>query len=130
MLNLDQIAAKAAQKIVAEASAPKELDILVTKALGVLQENGVYACVLFLASRTGNEKKMAEKISSALDHVLRDAEIRDQNQSSQQDLCTWTREFLANNLDQLLLVKQLWEQTLIYARYSAKAAMEQKNSGG
>jgi hypothetical protein len=28
---------------------------------------------------------------------------------------------VCNDLDKLLLVKQLWEQTLIYARYGAKA---------
>ena len=45
---LDYIAAQAAQSIVEGDLPPKEIENLSTKALGVLQEQGVYACYLFL----------------------------------------------------------------------------------
>lgn len=122
-LNLDQLAAQYAQKIVADGG--KEIEILITKALGVLQEQGVYACMLFLFSRSGNEKALANKIRPHLYDLLKklpdfaNASIGDNN----------GLEFFANTvcdkLDTLLLVKELYEQTLIYARYGAKAAAEQ-----
>ncbi|MFN3743007.1 MAG: hypothetical protein ACK4VW_10145 [Anaerolineales bacterium] len=146
MRNLDQIAAKAAQEMVKKTRAP-ELETLVTKTLGVLQENGVYACVLFLDSRSSREKEMAEQIRKQLEQVLDALYQPEQNAQSAQDrggcggpeakpyraeqnknLREWIADHLASQLDQLLLVKQLWEQTLIYARYSAKAAASAKSS--
>lgn len=122
-LNLDQLAAQYAQKMVDDGG--KEIETLITKALGVLQEQGVYACMLFLFSRSGNEKALANKIRPHLYDLLKKlpdfatASIGDNN----------GLEFFANTvcekLDTLLLVKELYEQTLIYARYGAKAAAEQ-----
>lgn len=126
MFNLDQIAAETAQEMVKNAGAPKELDILVTKTLGVLQENGVYACVLFLDSRSGKEKGMAKTIRKQLEEELKKASLYQPKPNG--DLGEWIATKLASQLDQLLLVKQLWEQTLIYARYWAKAAALAKSS--
>jgi len=47
--NLDRICAEYGQAIVDAAGQPDVTDRLTTKALGVLQENGVYALFLFLA---------------------------------------------------------------------------------
>jgi len=122
-LNLDQLAAQYAQKIVADGKA--DIENLITKTLGVLQEQGVYACMLFLFSRTSNEKSLAEKTRPHLYNLLKalpmfaDKEITDQN----------ALEFFAgtvcDDLDTLLMVKEALEQMLIYARYGAKAAGKQ-----
>ncbi len=120
MRNLDQVAAQTAQHIVGAIETPKELDTLATKTLGVLQENGVYACVLFLDSRSSKkESEMAKQIRRHLQQALVEAGIEGAQQS--QNLREWIANHLANKLDDLLLVKGLWEQTLIYVRYGAKA---------
>ncbi|MFO3796681.1 MAG: type III-B CRISPR module-associated protein Cmr5 [Anaerolineales bacterium] len=126
MLNLDHIAAKVAQEMVKKAGTPKELDILVTKTLGVLQENGIYACVLFLDSRGDREKEMAKQIREQLEQALKEAGLYQPKPNN--NLREWITDNLASQLDQLLLVKQLWEQTLIYARYGAKAAASAESS--
>lgn len=131
MRNLDQLAAQTAQKIV-EVSSPKELDTLATKALGVLQENGVYACLLFLASRSGKEEAIAGIIRKQLRDALATQEFDLQPPSidDKQALLNFLADKIAGNLDNLLLVKALWEQILIYVRYGAKAkAADQKKEG-
>ncbi|NOK58638.1 MAG: hypothetical protein GFH27_549301n332 [Chloroflexi bacterium AL-W] len=82
-LNLDQLAAQYAQKIVVDGQS--DIEILITKTLGVLQEQGVYACMLFLFSRTSNEKSLAEKIRPHLYGLLKElpsfcqSDINDEN---------------------------------------------------
>jgi len=109
--NLDWHAAQAGQQIIKttktrrnngkeEEIKANDVENLATKALGVLQENGVYAAFLYLYSRSENEQHIAKPAEQVL-KFLTDA--------------------ICNDLDRLLLVKQLWEQTLIYARYGAKA---------
>ncbi len=121
MHNLDQLAAQAAQQIVKDAASAKELDILATKTLGVLQENGVYAAALFLQSRTRKtEQELAEKIRSSL-YSLPGQVLSGKQIASLKDIAN----NLAGDLDALLLVKQLWEQTLIYVRYGAKARQQE-----
>ena len=136
MKNLDLLAAEAAQKIISETNeiAKKEVEKLVTKTLGVLQENGVYACLLFAYSRSAtkegkapaDENKVAKAVhknlldvmNKALDKALeKPANI---NANAAVALAFLTTNICAD-LDTLLLVKQVWEQTLIYARYGAKA---------
>ncbi len=122
MHNLDQLAAQTAQQIVKDASSAKDLDILVTKTLGVLQENGVYAAALFLKSRSRKaEKELADKICSSL-YSLPGRVLPNKEVTSLEDIANK----LAGDLDALLLVKQLWEQTLIYVRYGAKAKQQEE----
>jgi len=127
MRNLDLLAAQTAQQIIASTSDFKasEVDNLATKALGVLQENGVYAATLFLYSRSSRDAEIAsfvrqQLLSLAAQEVVKRPKPADQAQE--------TLKFVTdhicndcNDLDILLLVKQLWEQTLIYVRYGAKA---------
>ncbi len=123
MHNLDQLAAQTAQQIVNDAGSDKakELDILATKTLGVLQENGVYAAALFLESRTRKtEQELAKKIRLSL-YSLPGQVLSGKQIASLKDIAN----NLAGDLDALLLVKQLWEQTLIYVRYGAKARQQQ-----
>jgi hypothetical protein len=130
MINLDQQSALYAYQLVTEGlkakNNAKAVENLVTKTLGVLQEQGVYACMLFLFSRRGDEKKIAEKMRPSLYQLLGELPaFKDQAPSATDDIKAVLHDFYAKkvcqNLDTLLLVKELYEQTLIYARYTAKA---------
>jgi len=91
----------------------------ITKSLGVLQEDGVYAFFLYQASRGEREKKGAEELRNTARALLKEAGIEAFQNAN--DPLAAVRENLANDLDQLLLAKRLLEQALIYARYHAKA---------
>ena len=130
MENLDKLAAQKAQQIIADTKAFKasEVENLATKALGVLQENGVYAATLFLYSRTGTEAKIAPFIRKQLLEMAAQKVVNRQTpQDRSQDALRFVIEHIANDLDTLLLVKQIWEQTLIYVRYGAKAQSAEKD---
>ena len=65
IVNLDRLAAEYSQKMVSESKNKEKeevLERLVTKSLGVLQEQGVYAMILFLFSRSGSDEKETSKI--------------------------------------------------------------------
>jgi ATP phosphoribosyltransferase len=71
---LDQKASQYAQLIVKEAKETKQqerLDSFITKVLGVLQEQGVYACMLFLYSRSDTERSKARIIREQLCAILK-----------------------------------------------------------
>jgi len=135
--NLDKLAIERAQAMVNGAQRvsgvrnPVEtLERLATKTLGVLQEQGVYAMLLFLFSRSSDEEKVAPLIRSELFEALKELPgFRDNDtvQSLQEDTDAQTAlkvysEGVLNDLDTLLLVRDLYEQTLIYTRFGAKAA--------
>lgn len=141
--NLDQRAAQSAQAIIAKAQEKgqlKRLDVFITKTLGVLQEQGVYACMLFLYSRTDTEKPKACIVRDQLLRLLKtlqdDYKIQWQNEQgenvpmpengesdkSAQAVLNFYAHAVTMNLDILLLVRDLYEQALIYGRYGAKAA--------
>ena len=126
---LDHDAAKRAQNIVRDAVAKpkvdaKDVDNLVTKTLGVLQENGVYACYLFLFSRSrSKDKNIAEVISQQLIELsVEDLpfgwELPGNNVNEKLEFVS---DRICAELDPLLVAKKIFEQTLIYARYGAKA---------
>jgi len=142
-LNLDKLAAERAQAMVAQAK-PVEgvkspldtLEHLVTKTLGVLQEQGVYAAMLFLFSRTSDEAEVAKRCIrpqlyqalKALPAFQKDADVPGDNAGAEAALKFYTEKVL-DDLDTLLLVRDLYEQTLIYARYGAKAAKASEGTG-
>ncbi len=153
---LDYLAATAAQKIVGvigekvkngkEVEA-REVENLVTKALGVLQSQGVYAMALFLFSRSSQktqakEMKAEERVAAQILAWLRSLQdpkgaLKNVNNlrskpeqpvkiNDEGEKRTALQEFadLSKDLDKLLLVRDLYEQTLIYSRYHAKAASD------
>ncbi|MFQ5857416.1 MAG: hypothetical protein ACE5LU_17560 [Anaerolineae bacterium] len=124
MRNLDALAARTAQQIIADTTGFRatEVDNLATKTTGVLQENGVYAAMLFLYSRTSTEQKIAPHVRTRL-LGLAAQEMVNQSMPSDKadDALRFVTTHIANDLDTLLLIKQIWEQTLIYVRYGAKA---------
>ena len=105
-----------------------DIENTITKSLGVLQENGVYAFFLFLASRMRNRedrdgKKDAEKVTAyqvdtQMKRLLREDKLKLLG-TEQDDFEAIKR--MTNDLDQLLLARQLIERSLVYARYHAKA---------
>ena len=139
--HLDRLAAERAQEVIRRTNqqSPGDVDNLVTKALGVLQENGVYACMLYLLSRTQDkEKRIAAVVSDEMLNLLaglgfegwekpsipnpkRRAEVILKHISGQ----------VTKDLERLLLAKETLEQMMIYARYGAKArkADEEKKEG-
>jgi len=169
-LNLDRLAAKWAQQITnvigkeygrkgnekkRKTVGADEVDTFSTKALGVLQENGVYAAMLFLHSRSGeklrketdftsDEKVDAEEmiachIIAGLLNLLRETNLLTDEERKAlpggDGKIEWNKinalkdktlgfyvDLVAEDLDRLLLVKDLYEQTLIYVRFGAKAA--------
>jgi hypothetical protein len=97
----------------------RDAESRITKALGVLEEQGVYALFLYLHAR---ENKWG---SDALATFLR------QNPSQQNALLGpnpnngdvfGPLQTLAGDLDKLLFARDLLHRALVYARYHAKAA--------
>ncbi len=130
MENLDKICAEYGNKI-AEAVAIalskesekgdyKQAENLIIKALGVLQEQGLYAYALFCKSEE------AAKLIAITKEFLKDKlsllDDGDLLQEIRKD------DGLASKLDHLLLATQMIEKALIYARYHAKAKKTEKES--
>jgi len=117
--NLDYLAAHHAQKLVDTLKdSAKDTENTVTKTLGVLQENGVYACFLYLYAR----EKKGEAIAAEMLALFTSLKFSDTpNASSKDKTLKYIAEEITSDLHRLLLVKEALEQMLIYARYGAKA---------
>jgi len=136
-LNIDRWAAQTAQEITQGADDVKKLFNLLNKALGILQSQGVYACMLYLYAES--DQKNASVVRRALWGLLerlekeakvkwpnghelpKDIDLGNKESGIQQQALQFYRDAIAADLDTLLLVRDLYEQTLIYARYHAKA---------
>lgn len=96
-------------------------ETLITKALGVLQEDGVYAFFLYTASK-------ADAIRTLAFSFLKDRGLLTDTDGA--DVLSVVRDGFRENLDNLLFAKELLERTLVYARYHAKALGNSSDSGG
>jgi hypothetical protein len=128
--NLDQLCARYGYQIAADVcgAIKKAAENHITKSLGVLQEDGVYAFALYQVSRGAGEAKGAEKLKELAKGLLHEAHLKPFEGDPGPDLLVGVRgdpqknlKGLAEDLDSLLLAKRLLEQTLIYARYHAKS---------
>lgn len=121
-LNLDRLAAQRAQQLIHDTLGQNagDIDNSVTKALGVLQENGFYACFLFLFSKnpTGSDAIARELVG--LVHALGFGWPLPNWQDRTAVLAFVTNHVTAD-LERMILAKETAEQMLIYARYGAKA---------
>jgi hypothetical protein len=132
--NLDTMCAECAYTIVQDVAAngksPKsdksKLENTITKSLGVLQEQGVYAFFLFLAYRKG--ELGANQTTQYTWEMLRIVDASLSEASAGKPIPWDELRELTNDLDKLLLARELLEQTLIYARYHAKALDEQEET--
>lgn len=119
VLNLDYRCMESAQEI--SKIGDSNLESNLRKALGVLQEDGVYAMFLWL-----EDKDKTNRIRKKLTKLLNEEEIRKHllNNSNNfpedfTDFCEKLRE-VAQDIDRLLFMKKLLERTLTYALYHSK----------
>lgn len=112
--NLDLACAKMG-KAIAETSS-KDLENLVTNALAVLEEQGIYALFLFLKTRGGNG---AENVNQKIYEFLKETPKQAPLLSDDPDVFASLQQ-MAEDLDKLLLARDLVRQTLVYARYHAR----------
>ena len=114
--NLDFICADYGRRIGDDESVEESL---LNKTIGVLQENGLYALMLYLSSRGSTEVDGGKHITKNQIDLLYDTRLGICTDRRQDQFAT--AQQLAQNLDRLLFAKSLCEQTLIYGRYHAKA---------
>jgi len=91
---------------------------LFTDALSVLEEQGIYAFFLFLESGKNEVRKM---ISHACRDFLRQTPAAKPLLGDLPNDVFSALQTLAGNLDDLLLARDLLRQSLVYARYHARA---------
>jgi hypothetical protein len=116
--NMDLACAKAGKTIAERPS--KELENLVTSALAVLEEQGIYALFLFLKTRGGSgAENVNEKIHEFLKVTPQQAPLLSDN-----DDVFISLQQMAKDLDRLLLARDLVRQTLVYARYHARVTQK------
>ena len=136
--NIDKIAQIKAQQML-KAPDKETLERLVTKSLGVLQTQGVYALMLFLFSRTSKENDIAPYIRKYLyETILELPEFKDEeslkkfceSDRNHEEVVKWFTGKITDELNTIFLIRDLFERTLIYARFHAKAAQKltQQNS--
>lgn len=117
-LNIDRVAAERAQALIRRA--PKEVENTLTKSLGVLQENGVYACFLYLLAKEKENGRLVVDEMLALLEKLGFGWNKPANTDAEAILKHIT-DTVTVDLERLLVAKETLEQMLIYARYGAKA---------
>jgi len=106
MENLDYMCAKYGGEL---AEIAKDENLL-RKSLGVLQEDGLYAFVIYL------EKEKQKEIREKIEQFLRKGEII----RGEEDLKNRSQD-IYTNLHRLLLLKSVIERMLVYAIYHIKA---------
>ena len=112
--NLDLTCAKVGKTIAERPS--KELENLITSALAVLEEQGIYALFLFLKTRGGSG---AENVNQKIYEFLKVTPQQAPLLSGNADVFTSLQQ-MAKDLVKLLLARDLVRQTLVYARYHAR----------
>lgn len=126
MINLDLETASAAQAIVSAcrgSNIPSEkIENIVNKTLGIVQENGPYAATLFLFTRRQEEQNVAGIVRENLfGRAAALLEISAVDTRAAEPTLKFMLDNICSDLGRLLFIKQMWEQTLIYARHAAKA---------
>ncbi len=121
--NLDIACARMGKTISEKPS--KELENLITSALAVLEEQGVYALFLYLKAQ-GKDigKTVSKNLHDFLKNTPHQSPLLSKNNS---DIFDALQE-LGKNLDNLLLARDLLRQSLVYARYHAKLREKEKTS--
>lgn len=138
MQNLDQICARYGFKFAEEISKDdaKKAEKLITDALSVLQEQGLYAFVLFCRSRSEAKKleNLTKELLKELDLIknsnskVKEKEninMKDSAKSSD-DLLDKIREDILADIDKLMFAVSVLEKSLIYARFHTKAIKESR----
>jgi len=122
--NIDYLCAKYGHLIITKAEikdnkAKNEADSYLSKALGVLQEQGIYAFYLFLEYRK-DKKAMKEVREQTQELLYKELKLLNETESKTNNPFEKAKK-ISQDLDKLLFARQVLEQTLIYARYHVKA---------
>ena len=98
---------------------------LVTSALAVLEEQGVYALFLFLKTRGGKAALTIEqKVREFLKTTPQRAPLLSGNGNG--DIFK-SLQSMSEDLDKLLLARDLLRQALVYARYHARVPQKSES---
>lgn len=116
--NLDLACAIVGKSIAERPS--KGLENLITNAIAVLEEQGVYALFLFLKTRGSSEN---ENVSQKLHKFMKVTPQQTPLLSGDGEIFTSLQD-MAKDLDKLLLARDLVLQSLVYARYHARLREE------
>jgi hypothetical protein len=128
-VNLDFLCAKYGQEMVKGIERVKKSDIenMLQKSLGVLQEDGIYAFTVYLDSEgafkdnvQGKEKAVKEILENVW-NLLSDPNIALVNGECKREVVYPAFQRLSEDLNKLFLAKDLIERSLVYARYHARA---------
>ena len=118
--NLDLACAKVGKTIAEQPS--KELENLITSALAVLEEQGIYALFLYLKAQ-GKNKNIGKTVSDRLYDFLKETPQQSHLLEDGPDVLSALQR-LGENLDRLLLARELVRRSLVYARYHARLREE------
>ena len=125
MLNLDYICMKYGQEISKIHNSNLENNL--RKALGVLQEDGVYAMFLWLEDK---DKEIRKKINDLLKHDEIKKYFFDNSatEKSLLDFSEFSKELqnVSQDIDKLFFMKKILERTLTYALYHVKVGKNDK----
>lgn len=114
MENLDLKCAELGQKLADRSDVSEKL---LTDALGVLEEQGLYAAFLYLKARGG---RGGQAVNEAANGFLKSLQWSSQPAAQGRDVLATTMG-LSTDLDDLLLARDLVRQALVYGRYHIKA---------
>ncbi|HGY90451.1 MAG TPA: hypothetical protein ENK43_04700 [Planctomycetes bacterium] len=110
MRNLDLACARLGSDIAGIAELEEKT---INAALSVLEEQGIYACFLYLQ---GREKKTGEEILKKLSDVIAQELSLDENRKPMA-----VAEKVSEDLDRLLFTRELLSRAMVYARHHLKA---------
>lgn len=97
----------------------KELEGAISRALGILVEEGLFAYAIWLESE--NEEPHRTIIHYSL-KLLRQVGLIPNNRNTLRDVIL---EDISDSIQRILLARQVLEKMLIYARYRAKALQKE-----
>ena len=116
--NLDKIAAEVGFELADnKKDSAKEFERTVTKALGILIEDGLFAYAIWLESE--DEKEIIDKSFELLKDKTK--LIENNYTNNKEKLREATLKEISPSIEKTLLARQLLERMLVYARYRAKA---------
>ena len=123
---------KTAQDMLGVGGAPKDKENIATKGLGVLLENGPYGLILYLETNVKDSigRHYIKHLIGLCRYDQLDVYLGTAAPSNADfgQATAWLRD-VAVNVDSYLFVKRLWQQTLTYVRYHAKALNVNEQAG-
>lgn len=127
MINLEPLCAKYGHLMISEGhdASIKEKESTITKALGVLTENGLYAmCVFLLSCHKKNYGRWL--LTDPLLKLWKEQGLNllAANVSDKPAPILGGVRKVAEDLPKLILMRKVTEQALVFARYHAKAGVE------